>query len=92
VTWPGTNRMNNVRLVFTPPPSGGEGAINASGPWALFRLFARAQVAPGRVPEEFTLTFSLGERQVSYVVRAGSVFNPFSLRELSEFRCPTLQP
>ncbi|WP_291295951.1 type VI secretion system membrane subunit TssM [Elioraea sp.] len=92
VTWPGTNRMNNVRLVFSPPPSGGEGAINASGPWALFRLFARAQVAPGRVPEEFTLTFSLGERQVSYVVRAGSVFNPFSLRELAEFRCPTLQP
>jgi type VI secretion system protein ImpL len=92
VTWPGTNRMNNVRLVFTPAPAGGEGAINASGPWALFRLFARAQVAPGRVPEEFTLTFTLGERQVSYVVRAGSVFNPFSLRELSEFRCPTLQP
>lgn len=92
VTWPGTNRMTNVRLVFTPPPSGGEGAINASGPWALFRLFSRAQVAPGRVPEEFTLTFSLGERQVSYVVRAGSVFNPFSLRELAEFRCPTLQP
>jgi len=92
VTWPGTNRMNNVRLVFTPPPAGGEGAINASGPWALFRLFARAQVAPGRAPEEFTLTFSLGERQVSYVVRAGSVFNPFNLRELAEFRCPSLQP
>ena len=92
VTWPGANRMTNVRLAFTPPPAGGEGAINASGPWALFRLFARAQVAPGRAPEEFTLTFTLGERQVSYAVRAGSVFNPFSLRELAEFRCPTLHP
>ena len=59
--------------------------------WALFRLFSRAQVSQGRVPEEFSLTFSLGERSVTYVVRAGSVFNPFALRELSEFRCPTLQ-
>ncbi|WP_337877361.1 type VI secretion system membrane subunit TssM [Elioraea sp.] len=91
VVWPGPNRMTNVRLVLEPPPASGVGSINESGPWALFRLFSRAQVSQGRVPEEFSLTFSLGERSVTYVVRAGSVFNPFALRELSEFRCPTLQ-
>jgi type VI secretion system protein ImpL len=89
--WPGPNRMTNVRLVLDPPPAGGVGTINESGPWALFRLFSRAEVARGRVPEEFSLTFSLGERNVTYLVRAGSVFNPFALRELSEFRCPALQ-
>lgn len=91
VMWPGPNRMTNVRLVLDPPPASGVGTINESGPWALFRLFSRAQVARGRVPEEFSLTFSIGERSVTYVVRAGSVFNPFALRELSEFRCPALQ-
>jgi type VI secretion system protein ImpL len=30
VTWPGTNRINNARLVFDPPPSSGQAALQAN--------------------------------------------------------------
>ena len=43
VTWPGQNRMNSVRLVFDPPPSSGAPVFQATGPWALFRLFGQAR-------------------------------------------------
>jgi type VI secretion system protein ImpL len=91
ITWPGPNRMDNVRLVFSPAPSGGTGVKQASGPWALFRLFDQGTLQQGSSSEIYTLTFKDGERQAVFSIRAGSVLNPFAPGILRDFRCPNLQ-
>jgi type VI secretion system protein ImpL len=91
VIWPGANRMNNVRLVFDPPPATGVGVLQETGPWSLFRLFGRGVLSQGSSAERFTLTFNLGERQAVFEIRAGSVQNPFAPGMLQEFRCPAIK-
>ncbi|MFH5926814.1 type VI secretion system membrane subunit TssM [Roseomonas xinghualingensis] len=91
ITWPGPTRMQNVRLVFDPPPAGGTGVLSDSGPWAMFRMFNRGTLRQAGSPERFTLTFQLGERQVTFDIRAGSVNNPFAPGLLQEFRCPRVE-
>jgi type VI secretion system protein ImpL len=90
VAWPGPG-MSDVRLSFDPPPSGGTGVIETQGPWALFRLIDKGVMSAGISPEQFTLAFQAGERQVRYHVRAASVLNPFASNVLQGFRCPTLK-
>ena len=91
VIWPGPNRMQNVRLVFEPPPRNGTGVLSESGPWAMFRLFSRGVLSPAGSPDRYTLTFTLGERSASFELRAGSVMNPFAPGVLREFRCPSVR-
>ena len=92
ITWPGPTRMTNVRLVFDPPPTGGgTGVIQASGPWALFRVFGQGSLQQQGSAEQFTLTFRQGDRQAQFDIRAGSVLNPFAPGMLQEFRCPALK-
>ena len=90
VNWPGPQGMSDVRLSFDPPPSGGPASLHESGPWALFRLFGHGQLTRGASPEEFLLTFTLGERRMVYKIRAGSVNNPFAPGVLQGFQCPKL--
>ncbi|MGH7068145.1 MAG: type VI secretion system membrane subunit TssM [Acetobacteraceae bacterium] len=90
VTWPGPSGMDRVRLAFDPPPSGSTGVIEATGPWALFRLFGQGVLAQQGAPERFTLTFQVGGQSVTYGIRAASVFNPFSPGVLQAFRCPSV--
>jgi type VI secretion system protein ImpL len=89
VTWPGANRMNSARLVFDPPPAGG-GVLQANGPWALFRLFDQGTLAQAGSADVYTLSFHLGDHQASFLIRAGSVLNPFAPGMLHDFRCPGL--
>jgi type VI secretion system protein ImpL len=91
VTWPGPNRSQNVRLVFDPPPAGKSGVLAESGPWAMFRLFARGGLQQTGSPETYRLTFQLGERQAVFDLRAGSVLNPFAPGLLQQFHCPSVQ-
>jgi type VI secretion system protein ImpL len=90
VTWPGQNHMNNVRLVFDPPPSSGQAVLHATGPWALFRLFAQGQLQQSGGADQYTLNFTVGDRHASFEIRAGSVLNPFAPGVLREFKCPAL--
>jgi type VI secretion system protein ImpL len=90
VTWPGPSGMSTVRLSFDPPPAGGTGVLQASGPWALFRLFDQGSLQRTGSAERYQLTFRSGEREAVFELRAGSVMNPFSHRILREFRCPKL--
>ena len=75
-----------VRLQAMPEGSGAP--LEASGTWALHRLFRRAQVATGPRPETFRATFALGGRQAEFEVVAQSVANPLHLPALEQFRCP----
>ncbi|MBL6613108.1 MAG: type VI secretion system membrane subunit TssM [Reyranella sp.] len=90
ITWPGPNRMTNVRLVFEPHPAGGTGVLSETGPWAMFRLFARGTLQQAGSPERYLLTFNLGERSATFEIRAGSVMNPFAPGVLQDFRCPVV--
>jgi type VI secretion system protein ImpL len=90
VTWPGSNRMNSARLVFDPPPSNGPPVLQATGPWALFRLIAKGNLQPSDSPDRYTLSFSVGDRHASFELRAGSVQNPFAPGVLKDFQCPAL--
>jgi len=90
VTWPGQNRMNSVRLVFDPPPSSGQPVFQATGPWALFRLFGQGALQQSGGADRYTLSFQLGDRHASFELRAGSVLNPFAPGVLRDFKCPGL--
>jgi type VI secretion system protein ImpL len=91
VTWPGPNRMTNVKLTFDPPAPGSTGVFAANGPWALFRLFGQGSLVQAGSAERYQLTFQQGERRAVFEVRAGSVLNPFAPGVLQEFRCPALR-
>ena len=62
--------------------------VATRGPWALFRLFENFQVEPGAVPEKFSVIMNLDGKRVRMEVIAASVFNPFQMREIKQFRCP----
>jgi type VI secretion system protein ImpL len=89
VTWPGPTRMNSTRLVFKPAPAGG-GVLQASGAWALFRLFDQGKLTPAGSSDVYTLSFHLGDRHATLLIRADWMFNPFAPGMLHDFRCPSL--
>ena len=82
--------MNSARLVFDPPPSNGGGVLQAAGPWALFRLFDQGKLQQAGSSDRYTLSFRLDDRQASFLIRAGSVLNPFAPGMLHDFKCPNL--
>jgi type VI secretion system protein ImpL len=90
ITWPGANGMTNARLSFDAAPGGAAGDLQASGPWALFRLFDQGSLEQAGSVDRYRLTFSAGGHQTTFVLRAGSVLNPFASSVLKDFRCPNL--
>jgi type VI secretion system protein ImpL len=88
VNWPAQGG-SEARLAFDPPTPGG--AIQASGPWALFHLIAQGTLQPNGAPDRFTLVFQHGDRRAVFAIRATSVLNPFSNTALQDFRCPALR-
>jgi type VI secretion system protein ImpL len=64
-------------------------SLGFEGPWALFRLFDRFGIEPSAVPEKFTVNLNLDGKRAKVEVSSASVFNPFQLREIKQFRCPS---
>ncbi|WP_326535485.1 type VI secretion system membrane subunit TssM [Pseudorhodoferax sp.] len=85
--WPGTRGSGQVRLQIT-TASGQNTGLVVEGPWALHRLFDRAQIVPGNAPERFTASFDIGGRRVRLEVTSASVQNPFRLPAMEQFECP----
>jgi type VI secretion system protein ImpL len=84
VNWPSARVASQIKLTSSP----GTTALTFDGPWALFRLFDRFEVQPTAQPERFTVAMNLDGRRARLEVTASSVFNPFRLREIQQFRCP----
>jgi type VI secretion system protein ImpL len=91
VSWPGSDGMQTARLIITPTAGGAPVEIDASGPWALFRLFAQGSLEEAGSSDQYTLTFNQGGHTASFAISAGSVLNPFAPGTLVEFQCPNLQ-
>ncbi len=87
VQWPGPRGSSLVRVSIA-PQTNTDSAVVTEGPWALFRLFDRMQIAPAGSPERFNAVFSVGGRKATFLVTSSSVQNPFRLPELSAFSCP----
>ena len=91
IMWPTFSLQPTMRLVFDPPAAGSE-ALEATGPWAMFRLFGRARMQPQpTTPDHYTLTFQVGARQAVFDVRVPGGSNPLSLGLLQDFRCPSVR-
>ncbi|MGX9963616.1 type VI secretion system membrane subunit TssM [Roseomonas sp. F4] len=79
-----------ITLTFTPPSSAGP--LATDGAWASMRLVASGRLATTRAADRLRLTLTQGERRAEFELRASSIVHPFALRELQDFRCPTLAP
>lgn len=89
VTWPGPRGSQQVRVMLEPAIAGTASGESRDGPWALHRLFDSASISPGTSPEKFLATLSVGNRRVTLEVTASSVQNPFRMREIASFSCPS---
>jgi type VI secretion system protein ImpL len=91
VTWPGSPAMGSVSLTFDPPATGAP--VQESGPWGLFRLFARGLKRDPAVAGRYVLSLKEGDRSVDYEVKVNGAGgqNPFDLGPLQDFRCPVVQ-
>jgi type VI secretion system protein ImpL len=89
--WPTFSLQPTMRLVFDPPAAGSE-SLEATGPWAMFRLFGRGRMQPQpATPDHYTLTFQVGARQAVFDVRVPGGNNPLALGLLQDFHCPSVR-
>jgi type VI secretion system protein ImpL len=84
ITWPSAKVASQIKLSTVPAST----PVTFDGPWALFRLFDRFEVQPTQQPEKFVVVINLDGKHARLEVTANSVFNPFRLREIQQFRCP----
>ena len=83
LTWPSARVASQIKLV-----ADGGAPLVFDGPWAMFRMFDRFDVQPTAQPERFIVTLNLDGKKARLEVTASSVFNPFRLKEMQQFRCP----
>ena len=87
ISWPSQRLASQIKLTTGLGNAGP--LVMFEGPWALFRLIDRFEVQPSAVPERFMLVMNLDGRRARVDVITSSVFNPFQMREVKQFRCPT---
>jgi type VI secretion system protein ImpL len=81
--WP--SQRNNPQLKVQ---VSGQTLLSLEGPWAPLRLFDRFEPQSSPSSERFFFTIAAEGRRFRFEVTASSVFNPYRLRELQQFRCP----
>jgi type VI secretion system protein ImpL len=84
IQWPSARVASQIKLSTVP----GTTPLTFDGPWALFRMFDRFEVQPTAQPERFTVAMNIDGKRARLEVTSNSVFNPFRLREMQQFRCP----
>ena len=89
VQWPGPRGSSQVRVQISPPSGSGNSGMSTEGPWALWRMFDKVRIEPGPSPEKFRATFDVDGRKAVFDITTSSVRNPFKLRELVDFSCPS---
>ncbi len=86
VTWPSAAGTGQVRIQFK-DASGSGATDSADGPWAWFRILDKAEIKEVS-SDVIDVSFEIGWRKAQFELRANSVLNPFTRRELEQFRCP----
>jgi type VI secretion system protein ImpL len=52
-------------------------------------MFERFEIVPSGQPERFSVNMNLEGRRARLEVTSTSVLNPFRMREVQQFRCPS---
>jgi type VI secretion system protein ImpL len=86
VAWPGAPGRTAVSLTAPGIQLSEQLPTPANSQWALFRLIDKAAKYPR--PNGITASWSLAARDVQFQFATGSLFNPFQLPALTEFKCP----
>ncbi|MGA8054021.1 MAG: type VI secretion system membrane subunit TssM [Burkholderiales bacterium] len=89
IQWPGPRGSGQVRVQVSPPAAAGASGLTFEGPWALFRMLDRTQVDTTPQAERFNVTFNIEGRKATFEVTTSTVQNPFRLRDLEQFQCPS---
>ena len=90
IVWPSPTGSSQARLALQPIDDSTTPSLSATGPWAWFRLLDQGHITSGGSADRMHVTFTLGSHEVSYDLQAGSVLNPLTLRDVSEFHCPRM--
>ncbi|MBK8527631.1 MAG: type VI secretion system membrane subunit TssM [Rubrivivax sp.] len=85
LTWPSQRVASRVTLSAAPNGT----PMVFDGPWGLFRMFERFEIVPSGQPERFGVNMMLDGRRARLEVTSTSVLNPFRMREVQQFRCPS---
>lgn len=86
ISWPSSEATNVSRIAFQ--PGGWQQALTENGDWSPFRLFDEADIA-NEGEDLFRARFTSAGQTAEFDVQFGSVLNPFRLKALSDFTCPT---
>lgn len=82
--------LHPVTLVFDPASNQGELAYD--GAWSTLRLVFLHRLTATPQPDRFRLMVERGDRRAEFLLHAASSVNPFALRDMLDFRCPTFAP
>ena len=85
--WPGPHPNMGVVLAFM-TPDGRVVSQAEDGPWAWLKTLEKTTIERTGLPDLFIATFQVAGNKARYELRANSVYNPFNLVELKNFRCP----
>lgn len=86
LTWPGSSGLTGAALTFQ--PAGSDSVVTRKGLWALFRVLDTAAVQAVD-SEQAKLVFRAPDRSATFEFRVNAASNPFDLKALRAFRCPT---
>ncbi|MFT6450771.1 MAG: type VI secretion system protein ImpL [Halocynthiibacter sp.] len=84
--WPGQGASTTLALF---PSLDRESSMNfRGGPWTIIQ-FLRAASSRQSSGNSMRVTYNIGGRSITYDIGVNAVTNPFTMAEISEFRCPS---
>ncbi len=86
LTWPDPSTSQKVVVTMT-DINGNTNSIQATGPWAWFRLFDQVRLQKTALADKFVLPIDIRGRKATFELNADSINNPFELPALAQYRC-----
>jgi type VI secretion system protein ImpL len=89
LVWPGDSGISDTKVLLAPPAGDRPSGISEDGPWGWFRMLDRARTSTTNSPETIEVKFDVGGRKARFQLRSSAALNPFMLKEIVEFQCPS---
>lgn len=87
IAWPAPQAAGYARLEFLDSEGRTSSIEGTPGDWAWFRLLDRASQRKSSGGDSVSATFAKDGHSATIEIRAGSVFNPLQLPDISQFKC-----
>ncbi|MEJ2455362.1 MAG: type VI secretion system membrane subunit TssM [Candidatus Thiodiazotropha sp.] len=89
LVWPDDSGISDTKVLLAPPSGDLPSGLSEDGPWGWFRMLDRARTSTTNSPETIEVKFDVGGRQARFQLRSSGALNPFMLKEIVEFQCPS---